>query len=176
MNFPLTLELLHCYPHIYGSNNLHSNFQSRNPVDCSSPSCQVCKFVSESSIVSIQQITAESVLSEDHPIPFFNRNALKSLQMECPDLRRVHSYLSQGTRPTTKKKKMTSVKRYLQIVVISRDEVLVVRHAEPFQPEWELIVIPQHIASGIATAIHLRLHHPTSHQLKRVFHRYYFAL
>ena len=162
--------------HISGSNNLPSDFQSRNPVDCSSPSCQVCKFVSESSIISIQQITADTVLSGNQPIPFFNRNALKSLQMECPDLRRVHSHLSQGTRPTTKKKKMTSVKRYLQKVAISRDGVLVVRHTEPFQPERELVVIPQHIVSGIITAIHLRLNHPTSHQMKRVFHRYYFAL
>ena len=89
--------------HISGSNNLPSDFQSRNPVDCPSLSCQVCKFVSESSIVSIQQITAESVLSENHPIPFFNHNAVKSLQMECPDLRRVHSYLSQGTRHQLKR-------------------------------------------------------------------------
>ena len=80
--------------HISGSHNLPSDFQSRNPVECQSTSCQICKFVSESSIISVQKIDADSVLSEGQPIPFFNRAALKSLQMECPDLRRVHSHLS----------------------------------------------------------------------------------
>ena len=109
-------------------------------------------------------------------MPFLNRSTIKQLQMDCPDLRRVHAHLSQGTRPTTKRKKQTAVKRYLQKATISRDGLLVVRHAEPFQPESELAIIPSHILSGIITALHLRLNHPTNHQLKRIFHRFFFAL
>lgn len=162
--------------HIKGSDNLPSDFQSRNPPECHSPSCQICKFVAECCDISVRTVSAEQILSGTHAMPFFNRPAIKQLQMDCPDLRRVHAHLSQGTRPTSKKKKQTAVKRYLQKATISRDGLLVVRHAEPFQPEKELLIIPAHVLSGIITAIHLRLNHPTNHQLKRIFHRFFFAL
>ena len=52
--------------------------------------------------------------------------------MNCPDLRRVDAHLSQGTRPTDKMVKVTSVKRYLCKDTISKDGLLVVRHSEIF--------------------------------------------
>ena len=111
--------------HISGSDNLPSEFQSRYPPECDSPSCQICKFISESSIISAQNVSTEDVLSGIHSVLFLNRPAIQKLQMECPDLRRVHAHLSQGTRPSPKKKQLTAVKRYLQKATISRDGLLV---------------------------------------------------
>ena len=107
--------------HIKGSDNLPSDFQSRNPPECNSPYCQICKFLDECSDSAVRNVSVDQILSGTHPMPFLNRSAIKQLQMDCPDLRRVHAHLSQGTRPTTKKKKMTDVKRYLQKATISRD-------------------------------------------------------
>ncbi len=162
--------------HISGVDNLPSDFHSRNPPQCESPSCQICKFIADSDQIVVQLVTADQVLSGVQPVPFYNRPALKAIQMECPDLRRVHSHLLQGTRPTTKKKRLTNVKRYLQKATIGRDGLLIVRHSEPFKPEFDLPIIPNHILPGLLTALHLRLNHPTAYQLKQVFQRYYFAL
>ena len=96
--------------------------------------------------------------------------------MNCPDLRRVHAHLSQGTRPTNKMVKVTSVKRYLRKVTISKDGLLVVRHSEPFLPEKELIVVPQNVLPGIMTSLHLRFNYPSLTQLRKLFHRSFYAL
>ena len=37
--------------HLKGTMNMHSDFQSRNPPKCSSNSCQICKFVEDTSTV-----------------------------------------------------------------------------------------------------------------------------
>ena len=80
--------------------------------------------------------------------------------MECPDLRRVHSHLTQGTRPSKKMTKVNDIKRYLNSVTIARDGLLVVKSKEPFSV-GERIVIPREVLNGILTAIHLQLDHPT---------------
>lgn len=51
--------------------------------------------------------------------------------MKCPDPRRVHAHLSQVARLSSKKKKITAVKRYSQKATVSRNGLLVVRRAEP---------------------------------------------
>ena len=162
--------------HISGVDNLPSDFYSRNPPQCESQSCKICKFIANSDQIVVQLVTADQVLSGVQAVPFYNRPALKAIQMECPDLRRVHSHLLQGTRPTTKKKRLTNVKRYLQKATIGRDGLLIVRHSEPFKPEFDLPIIPNHILPDLLTALHLCFNHPTAYQLKQVFQRYYFAL
>ena len=101
---------------------------------------------------------------------------METVQRECPDLRRVHASLSSGTRPTSKNTKITQVKRYLKNVVINRDGLLVIIKSEPFLPQRELIVVPQHIAHGLVNSLHLRLNHPSPSQLLKVFQRSFFAL
>ena len=96
--------------------------------------------------------------------------------MNCPDLRRVHVHLSQGTRPTNQMVKVTLVKRYLRKVTISKDGLLVVQHSQPFLPEKELIVIPQNVLPGIITSLHLRFNHPSPTQLQKLFHRSFMPL
>ena len=96
--------------------------------------------------------------------------------MNCPDLRRVHAHLSQGTRPTDKMVKVTSVKRYLCKDTISKDGLLVARHSEIFLPEKEFIVVPQNVLPGIITSLHLRFNHPSPTQLRKLFHRRFYTL
>ena len=109
-------------------------------------------------------------------MPYSNRVAWKKLQMECPDLRRTHGFLSQGTRPSTKNTKCTITKRYLQKITISRDGLLVYKDTTPFLPTRELIVIPQHLLQGLLTSFHIRFDHPSASQLTKLFNRNFFAL
>ncbi len=68
------------------------------------------------------------------------------------------------------------VKRYLQIVTIGNNGLLVVKKSTPFQATQNLIVLPRHVVFGLVTALHLRFQHPTAFQLRKLFHRYFFAL
>lgn len=162
--------------HISGSLNLPSDFLSRNPLSCDSHSCQVCKFISDSDSVVVRGISAQDVLAGHKPVPFGNRGTWKNLQRECHDLRRVHSHLSNGTRPTAKNTKVGVVKKFLRNVKIARDGLLIVKQAQPFLPETELIVVPLNLLHGLLTSLHLSLNHPTIHQLTNVFNRCYYSL
>ena len=109
-------------------------------------------------------------------MPFVNRPAWISLQADCPDLRRCHAHLKQGTRPSKKLTNIKDVKRYLQHSTIARDGLLVVPHKEAFSPVKERIVVPRKVLPGLLTALHIKLVHPSMFQLKQVFSRYFFAL
>ena len=162
--------------HLSGDKNLPSDFLSRNPPECESKSCQICKFVDDMDDAAVRKVSVDDVLSGRCAVPYTNKVAWKSLQMECEDLRRVHAFLSAGTRPSAKKTKMTAVKRYLHNVIIGRDGLLVVRHSAPFRPKEDLIVIPQHVVLGLMMSLHLTFQHPTASQLLQIFKRSYFCL
>ena len=109
-------------------------------------------------------------------LPFTSRSAWLSTQSECRDLRRVRAHLKQGTRPSKKLTNVRDVKRYLSSTTLARDGVIVVRHDMPFAPSRELIVVPRQVLDGLLTALHLKLSHPTKHQLKLVVRRNFYAL
>jgi hypothetical protein len=109
-------------------------------------------------------------------MPFTSRSAWHVTQQECPNLRRTHSQLTQGTRPSKKMTNLSDVKRYLRSVIIAHDGLLIVKLEQPFHPVRERIVVPRLILHGLLTAIHLRFSHPSMHQMKHLVTRYFFAL
>ena len=162
--------------HISGIANAPSDYASRNPSSCSDQSCQVCKFVIELEDSVVRATSVSDVLGGTTRMPFTSRAAWLATQRECDDLRRVHSYLSCGTRPQRKAGKLKDVKRYLQNVSIASDGLLVVMDTQPFQPSRERFVVPRNVLDGLLTAIHLRFSHPSAHQMKKIISRYFFAL
>ena len=107
-------------------------------------------------------------------MPYTNQLSCKQTQHECPDLRRVFAHL--GTRPSRKSNDFKTVKRYLQRVTIGPGGLLKVKKPTAYNPELQLTVIPTQMGHGLITALHLRLQHPTHHQLCQVFNRYFYAL
>ena len=162
--------------HIAGVSNVPSDYASRNPPECPDKNCQVCKFVHELEEASVRHLSVSDVSDGAARMPFTNRVAWLSTQRECADLRRTHSHLSQGTRPTRKATKIKDVKRYLQQATVASDGVLVVPDHQPFQPSRERIVVPRAVINGLLTAIHIRFNHPTQHQLKKLVSRFFYAL
>ena len=160
--------------HIAGNYNLPSDFHSHNPLICNSS--QACSFIEESETSPVRLITSNEVISGQKNLPYTNRTTWKSLQMECPDLRKAHAYLSQGTRPSTKNTKSTLVKGYLQNIMISNDGLLVRRETTPFLPTRELIVIPQQLIKGLLTSIHIQFDHPPASQLLTLFSQNFYAV
>ena len=162
--------------HLAGEVNLPSDFSSRNPVPCVSDRCQVCLFASKIDQSVVRNVTVTDIKSGQVQMPFTNRKAWLITQSECPDLRRVKAQLQQGTRPTKKETTATNVKRYLNKVTIANDGLLVVRKSDPLCPTREAIVIPSQVASGLMTALHIKLEHPTSSELYTIADRHFFAL
>ena len=120
--------------------------------------------------------SVHDILANNKPLPFTSRSAWHSIQNECPDLRLVHAHLKQGTRPSKKLKNITDVKRYLSVISISRDGLLVVKRSQPFLPSLELIVVPPSVVDGLLTALHIESSHPSRNQLNSVVQRNFFAL
>lgn len=162
--------------HISGLANLPADYASRNPLECSDQRCQICKFICETEDSVVRGLSIDDVVNGSTRMPFTSRAAWHAAQQDCPNLRRVHSHLTQGTRPTKKMTKITDVKRYLRLVTIASDGLLVVKEDKPFLRTLEKIVIPRQVLDGLLTAIHLRFSHPKPSQLKQVFNRYFYAL
>ena len=162
--------------HLAGSANIPSDFASRNAPACEVTKCQICSFIRQTEESVIHKVTVSDILSGRARLPYASRSAWRSTQMDDSDLRRVHAYLSQGTRPSKKLTSIKDIKRYLQKVTIARDGLLVVPCRVQLTAQREAIVVPRKIAHGLVTAMHLKLDHPTKHQLKKAMNCQYHVL
>ena len=63
------------------------------------------------------------------------------------------------------------VKRCLAVAFITKD-----RHDEPLFPSKELIIVPHSVLDELVTALHVKLEHPSKHQLQQVMKRHCYAL
>ena len=95
-------------------------------------------------------------------------------QLECPDFRNTHSHLTQGTCPSKRLTKVEDIKRYLRVVTVDNDGLLDVTDNQP-DPR-ERTVIAHSVVDGLLTALHIRFNHPSRHQIKHAFNRYFFAI
>lgn len=162
--------------HIRGVNNPLSDFGSRNPGECCEEKCQVCSFVKESEECVVRAISLRDLLQGKGKLPFTSRSAWITTQRECPDLRKTYAYLKQGTRPSKKLTNIRDVKRYLQSKAhIAGDGLLIVKSTQPFN-NGERVIIPRSVVRGLLSALHIKLDHPLTAQLKTVCDRYLFAL
>ena len=159
--------------HIDGIANLPSDFGSRYPRECIDASCQVCKFIEQMEASFVCSVSVGEVLDGTTRMPFTSRVAWHATQLESPDLRRTHSHLTQRTHPYRKLTKVGDIKRYLRVVTVANDGLPVVRDNQPFQPPRERIVILRSVVDGLLTALHIRFNHPSKHQMKRAFNRYF---
>ena len=162
--------------HLAGSANLPSDFASRNAAECCEPKCQICCFIARSEDSVVRAVSTQDILDNLQRLPFTTRSAWLDIQSECPDLRRTHAHLKQGTRPSKKLTNIKDVKRYLNVTSIGKDGLLVVRRCDPFSTPVDLIVVPRNVLDGLVIALHIKLDHPTKHQLDLVLRRHFYAL
>ncbi|KAK3090592.1 hypothetical protein FSP39_012951 [Pinctada imbricata] len=162
--------------HLAGSANVPSDFASRNAADCDNPSCQVCNFIVQMEDSVVRSASQYQSQHEAQTLPFTTRSAWYNIQSECPDLRRVHAHLKQGTRPSRKLTNIRDIKRYLNVAKIAKDGLLVAHRQDPLGPLNELIIVPRNVLDGLLTATHIRMDHPTKHQMLLLVKRKFYAL
>ena len=158
--------------------NIISDYASRHPIQCDDPSrCAVCKFVSETMDSVVMNLSVEDIITGRSSMPWTNRRAWSEIQDECDTLRKVKFFRSKGTKPNGKSKNLRQVRRHMSAgTILSHDNLLVNPHTPPLGPVQERIVVPESVLHGLLTIMHLRLNHPSSHQLSKVFSRYFYGL
>ena len=127
--------------HVSGASILQSGFASQNATPCDNETCQVCSFITPTMDSVIQAVSVHDILQGKVRHPFTNRPAWLAIQSECPDQRRTHAHLVQGTRPSKKLTNIKDVKRYLQVASIADDGLVVVQCHEPLPPSRECIIV-----------------------------------
>ena len=163
--------------HISGALNIPADYISRHPLSCSSNTCSVCIFVAESMNITVQTITVKDISEGKVNMPFTNRKTWREVQNECKDLRKVKTFREQGTTPNRKSKNLKQVRRYLSNgIILAHDDTLIQPHSSPLRPSSERIVVPEQVLHGILTVLHLKLNHPSAHQLNKAFSQHFFAL
>ena len=162
--------------HIKGESIPLTDFASRNPIQCTDKSCQICQFVNEHLNIAVKQISVEEVVDGSVKMPFYNMAAWKDAQKEDKDLKRTFSQLNSGTHIGKKERNLNEVRQYMRIASISQNGVLIRRKPNAFGRDYELIIVPQKLASGLISVLHIRLGHPTKTQFRKLWDRYFFAL
>ena len=162
--------------HIKGTSIPLTDFCSRNPIQCADHNCQVCLFVSEHLNIDVASLSVSDVESGSVRMPYYNSEAWREAQKQDPDLRRAYSQLLSGTPVGKKEKNLKTLRKYLQIASISKNGTLVRLLQNPYGRDNELIVVPQALAPGLISALHLRLGHPSKYQFKKVWDRYFYIL
>ena len=162
--------------HLAGEANTPADFSSRNAPECTHPRCQICTFITSMEDSVVRSLSVSDIESGKVRLPYTSRPSWRQTQSESPDLRRVHAHLTQGTRPSKKASGIKDIKRYLQVVTIASDGLLIVKRDQPFSHSQDRIVVPRSVLSGLLTALHVKLDHPSRHQLKGVTQRYFYAL
>ena len=88
--------------HILGINIHLTDFASRNPIECSDHSYQICKFVGETAETLVRTVSVEDVVKGQVRMPCISRPGWLNTQKECSELKKVYQYLSQANRPSKK--------------------------------------------------------------------------
>ena len=73
---------------------------------------QLAKFAA---LPVVLRASVQSILSGTAKLPFTSRAARLALQAACPNPRRTHAHLTQGTPPSKKLTNLKDVKRYLNV-------------------------------------------------------------
>ena len=162
--------------HIKGSLNKISDYGSRNPSECDDMSCQICKFVQDTASSVVFAISVTDILQGTARMPYLSSNSWKSAQQNDPCLRKAYAHLVAGTRPPPKTRNAKELRDVIRIASVdSQRGILVVRKEDPFVGSRDLIWCPSSIASGLITALHICLSHPSKTQLTKVFGRHFYA-
>ncbi|CAG2216190.1 unnamed protein product [Mytilus edulis] len=157
--------------HVSGLAILPSDYSSRNAPNCNNPACQICNFRHLQEECVVRHITTADILNGTVTLPFTSRTLWFSNQTECSDLRQTVAHLRQGKLTNIK-----DIRRYLNVASLANDGLLVVKRNLLFTPCRELIIVPRQVLDGLITSIHIKLDHPSCHQMKSILQRYFYAL
>ena len=175
----LNVEIIHTA----GKDLKSSDYNSRNPEECESKSCQICKFAYKLLDVGnkICTISAADIENGRINMPFIQRQAWITVQNND----RVHQELAKliDSSQSPEKKRTngdnTMLKRLHNLYKKGQlrkasDGLITVQHMD-VNKTYQAISVPGSIYPGLVQALHLKLEHPSKLQLQKLINRYFYS-
>ena len=171
--------------HKSGKDIVLTDYISRHPVECHVKRCQVCAFAKEQVEIGdalVQKITVNEILEGTYKMPYSQVRTWVTLQRKDPVISKLVKLIEVGQKPKQKRtggnntilKNLHSqfIKGNLKI---NSSGLVTVTHPDNSGTTRNLIVVPSPLFPGLVTSIHLRLQHPTKHQMNKFLGQYFFC-
>ena len=162
--------------HISGKSgqNQIADFQSRNTFTCNAEICQLCDYIAQQG----DTIIDNKIASANIEVPYSNREAWKSVQLNDKAITIAKTAIVTGQLISKKSGKVNSdARKIVSNANIAKDGLLVVNRSIPFSTDKEeRIVIPSAYLPTLVNQIHNQNNHPSKHQLKQMFDKYFFGV
>ena len=166
--------------HVPGVSTKVADYNSRHPVHCSEPKCQTCSFLNLQ--IDLQESVVRSLqVNSDASLPLTQRPTWHQLQKDDPTHSQLFNLIQKGL-PPEKKSRNKSLKllhnMYRRgLLFIASDGLIQVKHADvAHNVEYEAISIPEIYAPGLIQSLHLKLNHPSPHQLMKQVSRQFYCV
>ena len=173
--------------HTPGKDMWTSDFASRHPPQCKDRSkCQLCAYAEEWQIHGdlagqIKKISAEEVLLGRQSIPYTNRGTWLNVQANDPTSCRLTNLIATGQAPPSKKTggEFTRLKQLHTLFskgqIRIEEDGLITMETKDGHFKGRAVYVPNSIYTGVIQAIHLRLDHPSKHQMTQLLQRYFYT-
>ena len=164
-----------------------SDFASRHPPICKSDRCQVCKFVEEWEILgdnaaNIKAISVEEIQQGKSIMPFTQERVLRDIQHNDSMHNKLRELIKLGHLPDKRKTggENTKLKLLHNLykegkMKVDKDGTIKVKTDEGHYNGY-VISLPAAIFRGYTNALHVRLNHPSRHQLGSLMKRYFYTV
>ena len=170
--------------HTPGSEMKSSDYNSRNPEECTEKRCQICKFASKLETIGdkVAKITVDDIEKGRVKMPFIQKAAWLKVQKNDPVHQQLSLLIDSSQLPNKKKTKgnNTVLKRLHNMYKVGQltkatDGLITVTHTDPDRGNYQAISIPTPMYPGLIQALHLKLDHPSKLQLQRLSTRYFYC-
>ena len=151
--------------------NIGPDYLSRNPAECKTNNCQLCKFIAD-----LSQCTVSDIHLQNHDeIPIGNKNAWHDLQRQDKACQEAFQKLVSGQQPSKSGPYSNDIRKYYNSC--QAKDLLVVEETIPNTTQKRTrIVIPKDYVPAVIAQIHNTKNHPSVYQTEQIFNRYYFGI
>ena len=173
--------------HIPGKDLKLSDFFSRNPNECVSPKCKICTFASElvvigENVIPLRAITMDDIDQGRFKIPWTQRPAWLKVQLADSTHHKLTQLIltSQVPEPRKTNGDNTYLKRLHNLykqgnLKLHSDGLITVTYVDKTLGSMQAYSIPTRMFPGLASALHIRLGHPSRQQLLRILSRHFYT-
>ena len=174
----LNIEIVHTP----GKELKSSDYNSRNPQECTEEKCQICKFAFKLAEIGerVLKISVNDILQGKANMPFTQRKAWIAVQKNYKVHQDLSSLIDSSQTPTKKKTggDNTTLKRLHNLFKTGKlkkasDGLITVKNDD--EHVYEAISVSTSMFPGLIQAIHLKLDHPSKFQLQKISSRYFYS-
>ena len=177
----LNVELVHKS----GNSMKYADYASRNPVECHTVKCQICKFTEKMSDIAghlVCNVTISDIQNGKVKMPLAQREAWRVAQSRDYALSKLLKLINTGQLPAKKKTcgDYTTIKTLHNLYTkgdlhVDKANLITVRQKQSDGSFSQNIVVPQKLFPGLANALHVKTSHPSKARLTKLLARHFYS-